>query len=89
MQVVKFAPLIFALAALFVAPPAAAQDFRSITTRVISDTVSGMSDTRENPGDDQASGANRASSQQASQREAPPAQTNADQKTPGRPPAQP
>jgi hypothetical protein len=66
-----------------VAPPAAAQDFRSITTRVISDTVSGMSDTRANPGDDQASGANRASSQQASRWEAPPAQTNAGQKRPG------
>jgi hypothetical protein len=94
MKVFKRAPSIFALAALtapalFAAPPAAAQDYRTITARAIAAAVSGMSEDKADPGPGQAGAANRASSQQASRQDVTPAPASAGQKTPKVAPAQP
>ena len=74
---------------LFAAPPAAAQDYRLVTTKALSGVVSGISAAKADPGSDQAGGANPASSEQAGRQEETPPQTNAGQKTPPATPAQP
>ena len=94
MQVFKGIPSIFAVAALIApallaAPPAAAQDYRSVTAKAISAAVSGMSEAKADPESGQAGAANRASSEQASRQEVTPPRTNAGQITPPDAPAQP
>ena len=89
MQVFKCAPCFFAALlapALFAAPPAAAQDYRTITAKAIGGAVSGMSEARAV---DQAGGADPVVPEQASRQEKTPPRTGAGQETPADAPAQP
>ena len=72
---------------LFAAPPAAAQDYRLVTTKAIGNAVSGISEA--NSGSDQAGDTNPASSKQAGRQEETPPQTSVGQKTPPATPAKP
>ncbi len=68
--------------ALFTAPPAAAQDYRVVTPRVIGNAVSDMSAAKADPGSDQAGGTKPAGPEQAVRQEEIPPEPDAAQKGP-------
>lgn len=74
---------------LFAAPPAAAQDYRSVTAKALSSAVSAISEAKADPGLDQAGGANPVWPEQAGRQEATPPQTSAGLNRPPGAPAQP